>query len=455
MSSIANRKFTDMKQIEFQQNGSGEISAMLTQPLLENSSTYMCEVTDLQCTIGRELAFPEDQWLFSIVRRPLSGTHTAFLNTQKFKEFVRSMESGPNQDNDINFYGTWIDDNGQIEWVWDYWKSSDNTPSVIPYAIRGMRFIVLSGRYYSAMDFVYDISRRIQDIDKEIKHKENEELAADEQKDNGDDYFNWTEDRYHIGVGCDAGGRIVFRMSQYFRRNYMMFTSKLFQEITGYHRFIGEYSTDGHRDIIYNIDDFVRLNPTRVLDAGQLEQITEIDEADAQFQASIWILADMYSVAVFAHPRTTGDMRIPNGSIIPIQDGIDIRKKIIVEVSLPISHTLAWNGEKESTRYVLQEFVFPSESLSFGFDSQSDFTKSSIKFRVKSLHGEMVLLNGGTTLALKKLQEGQMQAFRVSVLLEYDDWDNSKQAFVRKKRPLDLEQGGFFYLKLLFTKETI
>ena len=44
MSSIANRKYTDMRQIEFQQNGSSRVTAMLTQPLLENSSTYMCEI---------------------------------------------------------------------------------------------------------------------------------------------------------------------------------------------------------------------------------------------------------------------------------------------------------------------------------------------------------------------------------------------------------------------------
>ena len=169
----------------------------------------------------------------------------------------------------------------------------------------------------------------------------------------------------------------------------------------------------------------------------------------------MWVFLGMSMIIVNAHPHTGGELIVENYDIIPVQEGIDIRKKIIVEVSLPISHTLAWNGEKESTRYVLQEFIFPSESLSLGYNNQLDITKSTITFKEKSLHGEMVLLNGGSTLALKKLQEGQMQAFRVSVLLEYDDWDTGKQEFVRKKKPLDLEQGGFFYLKLLFTKETI
>ena len=69
--SVANRKFTDMKQIEFQQSGSSRVEAMLTQPLLEKASTYMCEVTDLQATIGEELAFPENQWLFSVIKKPV------------------------------------------------------------------------------------------------------------------------------------------------------------------------------------------------------------------------------------------------------------------------------------------------------------------------------------------------------------------------------------------------
>ena len=452
MSSIANRKFTDMKQIEFQQNGSGEISAMLTQPLLENSSTYMCEVTDLQCTIGRELAFPKDQWLFTITSRPHSGTHTAYLNTGKLKEYIELRESGHSAI--VQFYGVWQDTDKGIEWQPDSWvKNEDDTFEDIPATKTVDRTFYSPVNCYSAMDLVYQLSNLVKIFDKKIKVIENDE---NEQKDNGDDIFNWTEERYHIGLGCDAGGRLVFRLSQYFRRNYMIITSKLFQKTTGYHQFIGEFSSDGNRGVIHNIDDFVRLHPNKVLDQDTFGAVAGSDDDDEIERVyNILEFLGVRTVDVSDHPHTAGDMMVENGDMIPIQDGIDIRKKIIVEVSLPISHTLAWNGKKESTRYVLQEFIFPSESLSFGFDNQTDFTKSSIKFREKSLHGEMVLLNGGTTLALKKLQEGQMQAFRVSVLLEYDDWDNGKQEFVRKKRPLNLEQGGFFYLKLLFTKETI
>ena len=45
------------------------MNTMLIQPLLEKASTWVVEVTDLQCNLGDELAFPEGEWLFSIVRR--------------------------------------------------------------------------------------------------------------------------------------------------------------------------------------------------------------------------------------------------------------------------------------------------------------------------------------------------------------------------------------------------
>ena len=97
--SIANRKFTDMKQIEFQQSGSGRVEAMLTQPLLDKASTYMCEVTDLQATIGEELAFPENQWMFSIIRKPNSVDPALdaryYLSVKNLDSYADKLHSNP------------------------------------------------------------------------------------------------------------------------------------------------------------------------------------------------------------------------------------------------------------------------------------------------------------------------------------------------------------------------
>ena len=141
--------------------------------------------------------------------------------------------------------------------------------------------------------------------------------------------------------------------------------------------------------------------------------------------------------------------------IIPVQEGVDVRKKLIVEVSLPISHTLCWDGQKETTKHVLQEFILPSGFVTMGYTSGTVHNNNYVEMRQIQNQGQLVLLNGGSNLALKKLFEGQMQAFRVDLLLDYNRWDKTKQDYVRTVKQLDVGQGGFFYLKLLFTKETI
>jgi hypothetical protein len=126
-----------------------------------------------------------------------------------------------------------------------------------------------------------------------------------------------------------------------------------------------------------------------------------------------------------------------------------------VEVSLPISHTLCWDGTKETTKHVLQEFILSSGTIQMKYTSGQDYAQNIVELQQKQNQGQLVLLNGGSNLALKKLFEGQMQAFRIDILLDYDRWDKSKLEFVRTVKQLDVGQGGFFYLKLLFTKETI
>ena len=436
MSSIANRKFTDMKQIEFQQNGSAEISAMLTQPLLENSSTYMCEVTDLQCTVGRELAFPEDQWLFSIIRRPIQANCEAYLRSEDLDAYLNAHNTGTDLPDDFALFGVYEESGGNIVWSSGEWLEDGSVEYIEEYLMQ--EYKVESRRYYSAMDFVFDLAQQVKQIDKKIRKDD----VAD--VDDWDDYAE--EEMTHISMVCDSGGHIKFKLSRYFMRNYMLLTSNLFQKSTGYDLFIGEYSILAP-ELIRTKSDYIEHNPA--IDQGDIEIMTGEDATllyESRTDDNLYVWAILTTEAQGGIITSVRDK-------IPIQEGLDIRKKIIVEVSLPISHTLSWNGEKEDTKYVLQEFIFPAETVSLGFDNRIDFTQSKIRFKEKALHGEMVLLNGGSNMALKKLQEGQMQAFRVSLLLEYDNWQTDK--FVRTKRPLDIEQGGFFYLKLLFTKETV
>ena len=431
MSSIANRKYTDMRQIEFQQSGSGQVSAMLVQPLLEKSSTYMCEITDLQCSVGEELAFPENQWLLSVFKRPVHANHRAHLNLSLLQKYSDNKTLHGRDSMPQEFYGYY----GINGWQAGYMLNTDtNAVEEMTEEMRG-ESVVYSRRYYSVMDFVNDVAMQIKRIDKMIR------LSISSQLDDDDpnkklDWTEFAENTFdHISMTYDSGGRIEFNVSNFFVKNYMIVTSPLFQKVTGYDFFIHEYSTTLSASYISTLDDF------------EIANFLSLDFGLPEF--------DIYNVS--AAP-VGDDENIRTTEVrdkIPIQTGIDIRKKIIVEVSLPISHTLSWDGEKESTRYVLQEFEFPSEQIDLGYETRENFRQSIVRFKEKGVYGTVAFLNGGSNLAIKKLQEGQMQAFRVSLVLDYNKWDAVEREFKRVQRPLNIGNGGFFYLKLLFTKETI
>ena len=176
MSSVANRKYTDMRQIEFQQNGSSRVTAMLTQPLLEKSSTYMCEVTDFECSIGEELAFPEDQWLFSIVARPNhSGVVGCDIHLGNLERHIDELAwIGPEAQDYISagVFGI-VDDEfepGVVE---------DASGIVVPLPDNLKEsYSVFSRRYYSVMDFVHDVSQQLKVIDREIALRRNVEQVV-------------------------------------------------------------------------------------------------------------------------------------------------------------------------------------------------------------------------------------------------------------------------------------
>ena len=84
-----------------------------------------------------------------------------------------------------------------------------------------------------------------------------------------------------------------------------------------------------------------------------------------------------------------------------------------------------------------------------------DFAQNLVQLRQDQRQGPMVLLNGGSNMALKKMFEGQLQAFRIDIVLEKDEWDPEKIEFKRCANNMKMAEGGFFYLKLLFTKETL
>ena len=137
-------------------------------------------------------------------------------------------------------------------------------------------------------------------------------------------------------------------------------------------------------------------------------------------------------------------------------DGFDVRKMLSLEVSLPIPHTLAWDGNNESTRFVLQEFQLPGGLVNAKYIIHpANAGDNTIQLREEQLIGPSVLLNGGSNMAIKKLFEGQLQAFRIDLILHYDEWDSVGNTFVRREKHIEMSDADFLYLKLLFTKETL
>ena len=462
--SVANRKFTDMKQIEFQQSGSSRVEAMLTQPLLDKASTYMCEITDLQATVGEELAFPENQWLFSIIRKPniQPGDDFAFYMRQdNLNKYVTQLSRGTSTTFTASeVFGVPEEYNGgmSIRWLGNqYFDNDELVPGaeLKPFGavIPSGEYTVYSRRYYSILDFVADLAMQVKQIDRVLEGALTEDAQGQPAPIPWEDTI---EDAHHyISLTVDSGGHLIFNLKPYFLNNYFIVTSPLFQKVTGFSPFVGKYvfvAVGANPATLHHLEGITDY-PLYIheMEGGDLGTIGinlhDIDDINDEFGT---LYEALYYATAIADPysNTVRD-------IIPVQDGIDIRKKLVVEVSLPISHTLCWDGEKETTKHLLQEFILSAGTIQMKYTSGEDYRQNIVEVQQKQNQGQLVLLNGGSNLALKKLFEGQMQAFRIDLLLDYDRWDKGKLDFVRTTKQLDVGQGGFFYLKLLFTKETI
>ena len=244
---------------------------MLLQPLLDKSSTWLCEVTNFECDMSEELAFPENEHLFTIVRRPTlpdiiggynNTDYEVHMDIVHMNEYLAARYQG-NLDLTIEFYQIWgylhqaldsVDANGEMIQHWtqfigaaDGESTINNTPEFSyiwttnanwynpadsesfanvfgPDYNRETHF--LSKRYYSTLDFVNDIATQVSVFDRTIR---GEQLAPGQ---------TWEQvDASPIGLvsfSVDSGGNMFFTMKPEFTRDYMIILSPLFQHITGF-----------------------------------------------------------------------------------------------------------------------------------------------------------------------------------------------------------------------------
>ena len=125
----------------------------------------------------------------------------------------------------------------------------------------------------------------------------------------------------------------------------------------------------------------------------------------------------------------------------------DRRKRIRVDLTIPIGLTLGWKDDHEVKKYSVQEFYLPKGEPQATFDDV-------VTIKQIQLVGTTEFVDGGGKLAIKRLFPGPVQALRLSLVLIYERFDSVRKVWVEKEKPVSMSAGDFFYLKLLFNKET-
>ena len=125
----------------------------------------------------------------------------------------------------------------------------------------------------------------------------------------------------------------------------------------------------------------------------------------------------------------------------------DRRKRIRVDLTIPIGLTLGWKDDHEVKKYSVQEFYLPKGEPQATFDNV-------VTIKQIQLVGTTEFVDGGGKLAIKRLFPGPVQALRLSLVLIYERFDSVRKVWVEKEKPVSMSAGDFFYLKLLFNKET-
>ena len=116
---------------------------------------------------------------------------------------------------------------------------------------------------------------------------------------------------------------------------------------------------------------------------------------------------------------------------------------------------MGWKSTQTEKTYILQEFDIPKGRPTCSFSSSRvSASAGQTSIRENQLVSTTKFVDGGGKLAIQKLFPGPVQALRLSLVLIYDYFDRQENVWVEKARPLKMGSGDFFYLKLLFSKES-
>ena len=390
MGTIANRKDGSNIQLEIQGIGTSQASIMLQQPLLgESSENYTVEVTDFQMSLGEERATSK------IYSRPI-------MLIIDYSEYGYDLDfDGGVNGLDFSIYENALDSGANILDAW-YAATRDfaGSPDKGIVQIDGIRS-------YSATDWVLQLSQQI------------------ETKTDGRFEFGVTPSgQFHIisrnYVVSDPDGNISDSVGNKLE-DHLIVIDRSMQALTGL------------KDVLYGYHGQIRTTPLNVL--------TDENDLDSNWKPFLKEDDENYIVSLFSNQDDLA------------WETLDRRKRVRIDLSLPVGLTMGWKSTQQEKVYLLQEFDIPKGRSTCSFNS-SRVANPSCSIREKQLVSTTNFVGGGGKMAVQKLFPGPVQALRLSLVLIYAEFDYKKQQLVEKSKNIEMGSGDFFYLKILFSKES-
>ena len=440
--SIANNKDTSMTPLEFQGLGKAFSSTMLIQPLISKASTYNCHITNYQLDLGTLSAIPAGLPLISIMGNPFltyknnadvraslglgggdaipDGTAVGQIITNAYS-LIDDWDENVDWDED-NTYETihrFLNDQDTNDLIGkrtnDYFREIDDTNLVSP-------VIYSPSHSQSSTDFVWLLSNEVRKISGDVYTKTGTDAQNATRM-----WIDKEEDNVLIRLCVNLRGVMHMRINtELFRAGYIIVFSHQFRKLTG------------------SKHDF--MIPAMMWDGGAIRATWLYTTQQVRDFEEHWPLMGNQNL-IYAELPHDKEVEIWLGENI-FELG-DVRQQIILDCTLPIDKTLRMDSEKEEIRHQLQEFELEPGKI----EIRVDMFGAGIKQR--QFAAPRVILKNSQGLAVKKLFEGQMQAFRIEQRLRIRYWDLVKKEITTKLSDIEYDQGMFFYLKLLFCKEVV
>ena len=447
--SIANDKGTDITQLEFQSVGQASTSSTLIQPLLEHASTYNCHVMNLVTSMGNLPAVPSQE-LFRVIVNPFVTEYNAgsggFVPPyQAFDPLHANFGGQPVPAGTIDVVqleNAWAGYRGQAavdEFLDDvesgaylakddggYSYSLDDVTQVPPdYVVEGLCYKIKTPAVSSSIDFVWELQQQVNQVLAPLY------LQLGTAAQNAGREWD-SNDLIKICVNLKGNLNVKVK-TELFKRGFMLIFSPFFRKLMG---------TD--------VEIMTMYHGLATFQAELITKMSDWPDYNTPAEFSLELLN--------ARIPTDGPRQVLSFESSVFEQA-DFRKKLIMDVTFPIDATIVVKDEKPEVRHQLQEFELRPGMFEAKYGGFNKIVANNVRrcnvIQQEQFLGPRVLLDNSTSLAVKKLFEGQMQTIRIDLILEYTDWNGQTNEFVDKRVPLQFDQGMFNYMKFIFCKEVV